>query len=219
MKKKRIIKKETIVSFLIVAAILGFLLCIPYVFLTGHQEVEILSKERVDPKPSHSKKDSPSQYIVYTKQGPFKVTDTWWYLHFKASNVYGEMNEGKKYDVKTFGMRIPFFTMYKNIIKVKPLDPDEIKNWVEEDGGLSLFKKWLTVNITHKERVDGTYMIYTNRGPFELTDTFLFWRWNTSNVYGKIQPGTYKISVWGWRSGYWSLYKNIIDIDPIPEPN
>lgn len=196
-------KKIVILGIIIAIAIISSL----YTILTGSNEITVSSKERVI-------KGEDSYYLVYTNKGTYKVVDNIWYLHFKSSDVYSNLNNQKTYKVKTFGLRIPYLSMYKNIIKAEPLSPDE--EIAKHDSGISLSKKWITVYVSHKERVDSTYMVYTDKGPFKVSDNIFFWRWNSSDVYGQIEPNkSYRISVWGTRSGFLSLYKNIIDIEPI----
>jgi hypothetical protein len=75
------------------------------------------------------------------------------------------------------------------------------------------------VKVTGKERItvgsgEGTsskYLIFTNREVFENTDTILFLKFNSSDVYGAIQPDqTCEFRVVGWRVPFLSMYRNII---------
>jgi hypothetical protein len=75
------------------------------------------------------------------------------------------------------------------------------------------------VKITGKERItvnsgEGThskYLIFTNQEVFENTDTILFLKYNSSDIYGAIQPDqTCEFRVVGWRVPFLSMYRNIV---------
>ena len=58
------------------------------------------------------------------------------------------------------------------------------------------------------------YLVYTDNGTFKVADTYVFFRFNSADTYGKIMPGqTYKAKVAGWRVPLFSMYKNIIEIE------
>lgn len=75
------------------------------------------------------------------------------------------------------------------------------------------------VRVTGKERVtqntaegsSSKYLIFTDREVFENTDTILFLKFNSSDIYGAIQPDhTCEFRVVGWRVPFLSWYRNII---------
>jgi len=60
---------------------------------------------------------------------------------------------------------------------------------------------------------DGTckYLVFTNKGVFENTDTIWFLKYGSSDVYAQLKPGhTYQLKVTGWRVPFFSWYRNII---------
>lgn len=80
--------------------------------------------------------------------------------------------------------------------------------------------------VTDKERIcdrqtDGTidckYLVFTEAGTFELTDTLGIFtgdmRFDSSDVYGRIDEGPARIRVIGWRLPLLSGYPNIVEID------
>jgi hypothetical protein len=80
----------------------------------------------------------------------------------------------------------------------------------------------ITFTVTDKERVtysngEGTtskYLIYTDGEVFENTDSFLFGKFNSSDVYGKLEKGkNYTATVAGWRIPFLSSYRNVISIN------
>lgn len=57
------------------------------------------------------------------------------------------------------------------------------------------------------------YLIFTNNEVFEDTDSWLFVKFNSSDLYSKLEiDHTYKVKVAGWRVPFLSWYRNIISI-------
>ena len=67
------------------------------------------------------------------------------------------------------------------------------------------------------------YLVYTKNTDglvevFEITDSFAFGRFNSSDVYGGIEVGkTYSFTVVGERSELFSIYPNIKEYNELPE--
>lgn len=75
-----------------------------------------------------------------------------------------------------------------------------------------------TITVKEKERIndseDSYYLIYCEEGEFTNEDSWLFWKWNSSEVYSDLEEGkTYKVRVAGWRWNFGSWYENIISIE------
>ena len=77
--------------------------------------------------------------------------------------------------------------------------------------------------VTDKERVtssdgktvDSKYLIFTDKEVFEDTDSFILFKFNSSDIYGKIMKDrTYKFKVYGFRVPFFSWYRNVISADP-----
>jgi len=57
----------------------------------------------------------------------------------------------------------------------------------------------------------GKYLIFTKQEVFENTDSFWKAKFNSSDVYGQLEPGkTYEAEVYGWRVPFLSWYRNIV---------
>jgi hypothetical protein len=57
------------------------------------------------------------------------------------------------------------------------------------------------------------YLIYCDGEVLENTDSFLFGKFNSSDLYNELEiDSTYTIKVVGWRVPYFSIYRNIIKI-------
>lgn len=73
----------------------------------------------------------------------------------------------------------------------------------------------ITITVTDKsvKRYDDKdkYLIYTDKGTYEITDTVAYFRYDSSDLYGRMKVGkTYECTVCGWRIPIFSRYKNII---------
>ena len=79
---------------------------------TSYETFTVTGKERVTTKDS-------SKYLVYTNTTTFEVTDTWIYGRFSSSDFYGQVTVGKTYRAKVQGWRVPFFSMYQNILTLE----------------------------------------------------------------------------------------------------
>lgn len=82
----------------------------------------------------------------------------------------------------------------------------------------------VTFTVDDKDRVcdttsDGSscrYLVFTDKGVYEVTDSLAYFRWNSSDVYGSIKRGrTYEAKVAGWRIPFTSSYKNILEVDEV----
>lgn len=61
-------------------------------------------------------KDEDQKYLVFTDHGVFENTDAWQYFKFNSSDVQGQLMQPGKYHVRYYGFRVPFMSMYPNII-------------------------------------------------------------------------------------------------------
>lgn len=58
------------------------------------------------------------------------------------------------------------------------------------------------------------YLIFGDGETFEITDSTIYWRFNSSDLYGSMDKGkTYDCLVVGRRRPYLSHYRNIISVE------
>lgn len=85
-------------------------------------------------------------------------------------------------------------------------------------GVFAASQRTVTFEVNSKERVckntsDCKYLIYTDAGVFENTDSLLALKWDSSDVYNHLTQGhTYKAQVIGWRIPFLSSYPNITSV-------
>lgn len=87
-----------------------------------------------------------------------------------------------------------------------------------------LFLTWFTVpywthettevvvksSVVKPDAAEAKYLIFTDGGVYENTDTWYYFKFNSSDVQNTLQTGgTYKISHYGFRIPFLSKYKNI----------
>lgn len=82
----------------------------------------------------------------------------------------------------------------------------------------------LDVKVDKSERVttgsgDSTsskYLVFTDKGVYQNTDSLIEGKWNSSDVYGKIREGEcYRLETYGWRVQFLSWYPNIVSAQPV----
>lgn len=92
----------------------------PVVFFATKTEVAgvtVTGKERVTTNSANSQMTS--KYLVFTDLEVFENTDSWLALKFNSSDVYGQMINGRVCDFTVTGFRVPFLSMYRNIVKAE----------------------------------------------------------------------------------------------------
>ena len=84
--------------------------------------VTVTDKERVVGNAS-------SYYLIFTEDQNgevlvFENTDNIFRGKFDSSNIQGELKIGSTYNITVVGYRIPFLSMYQNIIEIEHLDKE-----------------------------------------------------------------------------------------------
>lgn len=78
------------------------------------------------------------------------------------------------------------------------------------------------VTITDKERIversgestSSKYLVFTDTETFENTDSLWHFKFDSSDIYGKFQPGQVcDLTVTGFRVSFMSMYRNILEVD------
>lgn len=79
---------------------------------TGEVTITVEGKERGgDEKPA----------LVFTDSETYQVSDSILDGHFSSSDTYGRLKEGKTYKCEYRGVRIPLFSMWKNLTSCKQM--------------------------------------------------------------------------------------------------
>lgn len=60
------------------------------------------------------------------------------------------------------------------------------------------------------------YLVFTDNEVFEVNDTIVFGRWNSSDLYNSLEKdATYKFTCAGWRVPFLSWYRNILKAEKV----
>jgi hypothetical protein len=98
----------------------------PYQLLTQRTlEGVTISDKQISTETDKDTGNVESTYLIYTNRGVFRNDDARWFLKFDSSDFYGNLEKGKTYDLKVYGWRIPFFSMYPNIVRMKPTTTEQ----------------------------------------------------------------------------------------------
>ncbi len=116
--------KTTVEVVLLIIALIG---CIWFSVARNFNDttytITITDKERVT---SSSSKQIISKYIIFGDDEDgnslvFENSDTWLRGKWDSSNLQGKLKEGKTYEITVVGYRIPFLSMYQNILKAEEI--------------------------------------------------------------------------------------------------
>lgn len=73
--------------------------------------ITVKDKERVNSNETESK------YLVFTEEGEvFENTDSYYFGKYDSSDLYGQLEIGKKYKCDSFGERNPRWSWYRNLL-------------------------------------------------------------------------------------------------------
>ena len=110
--------------WLIIAGIIGLIILILLlhrwycVSTVSHETITVSDKGIVIQNYSTGDSNtSVSHYMIYTTNGQaIKNTNNIWFRKWRSDELQGKFKKGKKYKIKTWGVRIPWLGMYKHII-------------------------------------------------------------------------------------------------------
>jgi len=78
--------------------------------------ITVIDKQRVS-------YDSKSKYIIFADEESFENTDSLYHSKHDSSDIYSHFHIGCSYEISVYGKRIPFLSMYRNIIKITKVEP------------------------------------------------------------------------------------------------
>lgn len=93
---------------------------LPYQWLTQRTIDNVLIKDKqITTETDKETGKVTSTYLIYTDHGVFRNDDALWFWKYNSSDFYGNLDKDKRYDLKVYGWRIGFFSMYPNIVRMK----------------------------------------------------------------------------------------------------
>lgn len=102
----------------IVIAIIGGAIYFSTIEYQNEETIEITVKDK------YVKRDGKSDiYLVASEAGDtYKITDLLWKGKFDSTDLYNQLTIGEKYKVTVTGIRLQYFSMYKNINKIEKVE-------------------------------------------------------------------------------------------------
>ena len=119
-------KRKIFVVIVMIAVFLGLSIGYEAIFSFNDTEytITVTDKERIY---EGSGDTSSSKYLVFGEDENgnalvFENTDCFIRGKWNSSNIQGQLKEGNTYKVTVVGYRVPFFSMYQNIIDVAEVE-------------------------------------------------------------------------------------------------
>lgn len=112
-------KGKTIIGIVVVVVLFIIVYNVMWYSSTDDVTIKVTKTDRIV-ETSGSGKDLSvsSKYLVYTKDETFENTDSWVFGKFNSSDFQGRLITDSTYKVKVVGWRLPFFSTYRNIVKI-----------------------------------------------------------------------------------------------------
>lgn len=112
---------EILVLVIVGSLILGVIGVSVYFATIEYQNEEII---KITVKDKYIKRNGDKDiYLVASETGDtYKITDLLWKGKFNSTDLYNQLTIGKTYKVTVTGIRLSYFSMYKNINKIEEID-------------------------------------------------------------------------------------------------
>lgn len=78
--------------------------------------ITVTDKERIVESNGES---TSSKYLIFTTEETFENTDLLFKAKFNSSDLQGKLMEDSTYTVEVIGWRVPFLSMYRNIVNIE----------------------------------------------------------------------------------------------------
>lgn len=107
-----------ILYIMVVMVIIG---AYPIVYTMSSETIQVTvdNRERIT---TGSGEDISSKYIVYTNGEVFENVDSWLYFKFNSTDYQNALKESHTYNIKVVGWRVPFLSMYRNIVSIDSVE-------------------------------------------------------------------------------------------------
>ena len=99
--------------YIILALVIFTAYLIAYKMSSENIEISVKEKERITVGKGEK---IDSKFIIYSQKEVFENTDSWLYFKFNSADYQNNFEVNKTYKVKVAGWRVPFLSMYRNIV-------------------------------------------------------------------------------------------------------
>lgn len=111
-------------------AIIWFLKTEDIVTVTG-KETKLISYQVTELDPNTGKEVIKERnrdvYFVYTDKGAYQFKESPFFLQWEVADRFGMLIEGKQYKLIHYGLRLPYFDIYENIVDFELYTPEPTK--------------------------------------------------------------------------------------------
>lgn len=89
-------------------------------------------------------------------------------------------------------------------------------SYATSDSVVIVVNKTERVTVGRGKSVASKYLVFTDGETFENTDAIWYWKWNSSDIHGRLEPGkAYRVKCYGWRIPILSVYRNIVSAEEV----
>lgn len=107
-----------IISGIIILGILGFGIYCATIDYQNEETIEITIKDKYIKKYNNN-----DTYLVVSENGEtYKIEDLLFKGKFNSTDLYNQLDIGKTYKITITGIRLQYFSMYKNINKIEKIN-------------------------------------------------------------------------------------------------
>ena len=106
-------------TLIILVTTIGLCIVVPIIKNGNVQEVEIIVKDKYI---KGTAKTSQKYLVVDENKNTYEITDLFFRGKWNSTDLYNELEVGKKYKITTSGVRNGFWSWYPNINKVKEIE-------------------------------------------------------------------------------------------------
>lgn len=72
------------------------------------------------------------------------------------------------------------------------------------------------VHVNKTERIEESYLVYTDKGVFKNEDSWHYFKFDSSDLYNNLTAGQdYVCKSYGFRNGFFSMYPNLVTCDKV----
>ncbi len=103
---------------IIILGLIGFVIYIGTIDYQNEETIEITVKDKYIKRSGDD-----DLYLIAGDNGEtYKIEDLLWKGKFNSTDLYNQLTVGEKYKITVTGIRLQYFSMYKNINKIEEID-------------------------------------------------------------------------------------------------
>ena len=106
-------------ALIILVVIIGSFIIVPIIRNGNVQEIEIIVKDKYI---KGTGKQSQKYLVVDENKNTYEISDLFFWGKWNSTDLYNELEVGKKYKITTSGVRNGFWSWYPNINKIQEIE-------------------------------------------------------------------------------------------------